>query len=186
MKIPSVRTHRVPHPYADRARSDAALSLRANTPTMPKKTAPPPAEPPRMVDATVHVESFRQAREARRQERVDDYVELIADLIQEDGEARQVEIAARLGVTQPTVAKMLGRLAEAGYVVRRPYRGVFLTPEGQALAEASRARHRVVEDFLLALGVDADCARRDAEGIEHHVSKATLDAFARVLARGKT
>nr|CDI64128.1 MntR protein [Xylophilus ampelinus] len=148
---------------------------------MPKKTAPAPVEPIRMVDATVHVESFRQAREARRQERVDDYVELIADLIQEDGEARQVEIAARLGVTQPTVAKMLNRLFRGpAYVVRRPYRGVFLPPKaGTGRGQPGPAR--VVEDFLLALGVDADCARRDAEGIEHHVSKATLDAFARFL-----
>lgn len=134
-----------------------------------------------MVHATVHVESFRQARKARSQERIDDYVELIADLIHEVGEARQVEIAARFGVAQPTVAKMLTRLSEFGYVVRRPYRGVFLTPKGQALADASRARHRIVEDFLLALGVDRDCARRDAEGIEHHVSKGTLQAFEQFL-----
>lgn len=152
--------------------------------TMPQKKKTPAAAPAPsgLVAATLHMESFRQVREARRQERVDDYVELIADLIREDGEARQVEIAARFGVAQPTVAKMLTRLAEAGLVVRRPYRGVFLTEAGQALADASRARHRIVEDLLLALGVDADAARRDAEGIEHHVSSATLDAFARFLA----
>ena len=51
-----------------------------------------------LVDAEVHVESFRQAREARRLELVEDYVELIADLIGDGGEARQVDIAARLGV----------------------------------------------------------------------------------------
>lgn len=140
------------------------------------------AETPGLVAAAVHVESFRQVREARRQERVDDYVELIADLIHDGGEARQVDIAKRFGVAQPTVAKMLVRLADAGLVVRRPYRGVFLTEAGQALAEASRARHRVVEDFLLALGVDPDAARRDAEGIEHHVSTPTLEAFARFVA----
>ena len=64
-----------------------------------------------LVDASVQVESFRQAREARRQERVDDYVELISDLIRDTGEARQVDIAARIGVAQPTVAKMLKRLS---------------------------------------------------------------------------
>ena len=134
-----------------------------------------------LVDAVVHVESFRQAREARRLELVEDYVELIADLIKDGGEARQVDIAARLGVAQPTVAKMLKRLADEGFVAQRPYRGVFLTEAGQALAEASRERHHLVEAFLLVLGVDANTARRDAEGIEHHVSKATLDAFARFV-----
>jgi len=148
-----------------------------------KRAAVPPAGEAGLVDAVVHVESFRQAREARRVELVEDYVELIADLIGDGGEARQVDIAARLGVAQPTVAKMLKRLADEGLVAQRPYRGVFLTGAGQALADASRERHRLVESFLLALGVDADTARRDAEGIEHHVSKATLDAFARFVKR---
>lgn len=132
-----------------------------------------------LVDAQTHVESFRQAREARRSELVEDYVELIADLIGDGGEARQVDIAARLGVAQPTVAKMLKRLAEDGLVQQRPYRGVFLTQAGQALAEQSRERHRVVVRFLCALGVSPETARRDAEGIEHHVSGETLEAFRR-------
>jgi DtxR family transcriptional regulator, manganese transport regulator len=132
-----------------------------------------------LVDVDAHVESFRQAREARRLELIEDYVELIADLIRDGGEARQVDIAARLGVAQPTVAKMLRRLADEGLVSWRPYRGIFLTEEGATVAERSRERHRLVEAFLLALGVDAETARRDAEGIEHHVSDETLAAFER-------
>lgn len=141
---------------------------------------PPRSEPEAtLIDADVHVESFRQAREARRLELVEDYVELIADLIGDGGEARQVDIAARLGVAQPTVAKMLKRLAEDGLVQQRSYRGVFLTAAGQTLATQSRERHRIVEHFLCALGVSAETARRDAEGIEHHVSAETLEAFRR-------
>ena len=132
-----------------------------------------------LVEPELQVESFRQAREARRSELVEDYVELIDDLIEDGGEARQVDIAARLGVAQPTVAKMLKRLAEDGLVQQRPYRGVFLTPAGRALAAQSRERHRVVERFLCALGVSPETARRDAEGIEHHVSGETLEAFRR-------
>jgi DtxR family manganese transport transcriptional regulator len=138
-----------------------------------------PPEPAALVDAEAHSAGFRQVREARRLELVEDYVELIADLIGDGGEARQVDIAARLGVAQPTVAKMLKRLAEDGLVQQRPYRGVFLTPAGQALAEQSRERHRIVERFLRAVGVSAETARRDAEGIEHHVSAETLEAFRR-------
>ncbi len=136
----------------------------------------------RLVDPSIHMEGFQQVREAHRQELIEDYVELISDLIRDGGEARQVDIAARIGVAQPTVAKMLKRLATAGLIVQRPYRGVFLTPEGEALAEASRARHHVVETFLLTRGVDADTARRDAEGMEHHVSEATLAVFRRFIA----
>ena len=69
-----------------------------------------------LIDTSAQVESFRQAREARRVELVEDYIELIADLIADGGEARQVDIAARLGVAQPTVAKMLKRLVEEGLI----------------------------------------------------------------------
>lgn len=125
----------------------------------------------------IHAEGFRQVREAHRRELIDDYVELIADLIRETGEARQVDMAARLGVSQPTVAKMLKRLCQAGFAEQIPYRGVFLTREGEALAAKNRERHAVVVNFLLALGIHADTAQCDAEGIEHHVSDETLAAF---------
>ena len=136
-----------------------------------------------LVDADTHVESFRQTRSNRRTELLEDYVELIADLIDHDGEARQVDIAQRLGVAQPTVAKMLKRLAAEGLIQQRRYRGVFLTEEGKELARVSRERHQVVELFLCALGISPETARIDAEGIEHHVSAETLEAFRAFLKR---
>jgi DtxR family manganese transport transcriptional regulator len=130
-----------------------------------------------LVDADVQSASFRQTRQARRLELVEDYVELIDDLIAAHGEARQVDIAERLGVAQPTVAKMLKRLTEDGLVSQQPYRGVFLTGMGQRLAAGARERHRAVEAFLISLGISPETARKDAEGIEHHVSSETLEAF---------
>ncbi|MCQ8783230.1 manganese-binding transcriptional regulator MntR [Mangrovibrevibacter kandeliae] len=133
-------------------------------------------------DADIHSEGFRQARAAQRGALVEDYVELIADLIEDGNEARQVDIAARLGVSQPTVAKMLTRLCADGLISRKPYRGVFLTPEGQKVAQSIRARHQTVEAFLRWLGVSAETARIDAEGIEHYVSEETLEAFRTLMA----
>ena len=91
------------------------------------------------------MESFRQTRHNRRTELIEDYVELIADLIEDGGEARQVDIAQRLGVAQPTVAKMLKRLA-----YRRLYPTAAVSrriPDrhGKQLAEQSRERHHIVE-----------------------------------------
>lgn len=143
----------------------------------------PPAGRASLVAANVQSETFRQTRRARRLELIEDYVELIDDLIAARGEARQVDIAERLGVAQPTVAKMLKRLTEDGLVSQQPYRGVFLTEIGKKLAAQSRERHRVVEEFLLALGVSPETARRDAEGIEHHVSAETLSAFLNFVRR---
>ena len=130
-----------------------------------------------LVNVEEHVEGFRQVREAHRRELIDDYVELISDLIREVGEVRQVDMAARLGVSQPTVAKMLKRLASVGLIEQIPWRGVFLTAEGEKLAQISRERHQVVENFFLALGIRPETARIDAEGVEHHVSEETLAAF---------
>ena len=136
-------------------------------------------------DAEEHSKGFRQTRAARRNALLEDYVELIADLIADGGEARQVDIAARLGVAQPTVAKALRRLTAEGFVVQKPYRGVFLTELGESIARASRRRHETVEAFLLSLGVAPETARIDAEGIEHHVSEETLAAFRHSMAGSK-
>lgn len=110
----------------------------------------------------------------------EDYVELIADLIETQGEARVVDLAERMGVSQPTVAKVLTRLRREGLVTSRPYRSLFLTDAGQTMAEMSRRRHQIVLNFLKAIGVDDETAEIDAEGVEHHVSEETLAAFERL------
>jgi DtxR family manganese transport transcriptional regulator len=126
-------------------------------------------------------EGFATVRQAHESEMAEDYVELIAELIETRGEARPVEIAERLGVKPPTVTKNISRLKAAGLVRREPYRAIFLTDSGQELAEACRQRHRIVVAFLCSLGIDEETAERDAEGIEHHVSETTLVAFGQAL-----
>jgi DtxR family manganese transport transcriptional regulator len=121
--------------------------------------------------------SFEEVRRAHHQEVAEDYVELIADLIDVVGEARVVDLAARLGVTAPTVNATLQRLAAEGLVRKERYRSIFLTDRGREVAEAARERHRVVRDFLLTLGIDPEIAESEAEGIEHHVGKRTLAAL---------
>jgi DtxR family manganese transport transcriptional regulator len=131
--------------------------------------------------ASGRAESFRQTREAHRAETAYDYVEIIADVIDEHGGARTVDIAERLGVSHATVTKTVTRLQHQGLIVRRPYRGIFLTDAGRRLAEEARERHRLVVAFLVSIGVSAETAHHDAEGIEHHVSEETLSAFKRCL-----
>ncbi|NOG70022.1 manganese-binding transcriptional regulator MntR [Roseicella sp. DB1501] len=122
------------------------------------------------------------ARSARASALAEDYVEIIADLLNTEGEARATDIARRLGVTHATAIKTIGRLKRDGLANGKPYRGVFLTEAGHALARRVRARHQTVVDVLQALGVPPEVAELDAEGIEHHVSGPTLAAFERFLA----
>ncbi|SJZ80016.1 manganese-binding transcriptional regulator MntR [Consotaella salsifontis] len=128
-------------------------------------------------DLGAEAHRFSQTRSARSAEILEDYTELIADLMEEHGEARITDIARCLGVTHPTAAKAVARLKREGLVTSRPYRGVFLTEAGAAMAERVRVRHRIVIEFLKAIGVPAEIAAVDAEGIEHYVSDATLAAF---------
>ena len=89
-------------------------------------------------EAHEHAERFNQVREAHKTEATEDYVELIDDLIRVHGEARLVDVANRMGVTQPTASKTLARLQRDGFVSSEPYRSIFLTPEGKNLADESR------------------------------------------------
>ncbi len=108
-------------------------------------------------------------------------MELIADLIEERGEARGSDIAIKLGVANATVVKTLKRLQDNGLIMQERYRPIHLTEKGRRLAANGRRRHRIVENFLLSIGVSADMAKIDAEGIEHHVSEETLAAMQKRL-----
>ena len=126
-------------------------------------------------------DKFERIRRAHQSEVAEDYVEMIAELIEETGEARSVDLASRFGVTSPTVNATIQRLQREGLVESKPYRSIFLTQAGTQLAKESRDKHRVVRDFLIAIGVDNDVAEQDAEGVEHHVSEETLSKFKEFL-----
>lgn len=125
----------------------------------------------------------QRTRQQHAGELAQDYAEMIAELIAETGEARVSDLARRLGVTHVTVAKTIQRLARAGLVTSLPYRAIFLTDAGKKLAQESRERHLIVLAFLKSLGVPADVAEADSEGIEHHVSKQTLGAMKKWLGK---
>lgn len=136
-----------------------------------------------LLDPQDHARQYSYVRKAHETELIEDYVELIADLIDAKGEARAVELAQRMGVTQATVGKMIRRMSESGLVTSEPYRSIFLTEQGKQVATRSRDRHIVVLRFLRALGVPEATARKDAEGVEHHVSAETIDIMRDFVAR---
>lgn len=101
-----------------------------------------------------------------------------------NGECRVRDLAARFGVSHVTVIRVVKRLERDGLVTTEPYRPVELTAAGRRLARACRERHEIVYRFLLAIGVDEQTAAFDSEGIEHHVSRATLERFRAIADRG--
>lgn len=125
---------------------------------------------PNQAKATAH----RRTRDDHARETAEDYVEAVADLIDESGVCRVVDLASRFGVSHVTVSRIVGRLVKEGFVSTQPRRPIELTAAGRRLAKRSRERHEIVFRFLRAIGVCERTASIDSEGIEHHVSRETL------------
>ncbi len=126
----------------------------------------------------------KRTRDDHASEVAEDYVEAIADTIAANGVCRSVDLVQKFAVTHATVNNTVARLQRDGLVTTSPYQPVELTAAGRRLATASRKRHEVVKSFLIAMGVSAETAAIDSEGIEHHVSKETLAAMKQILQRG--
>jgi Mn-dependent DtxR family transcriptional regulator len=108
---------------------------------------------------------------------VEDYLERILELINTKGYARVVDIAARLEISQASVTNMVQRLDAEGLLKYEKYRGLVLTSSGEALARNITRRHQLLSDFLKLLGLDEETIYHDVEGMEHHISPATLRAI---------
>ncbi|MDB6174651.1 MAG: transcriptional regulator [Chthoniobacteraceae bacterium] len=108
---------------------------------------------------------------------VEDYLERILGLINTKGYARVVDIAQSLDISQASVTNMVQRLDAEGLLNYEKYRGLVLTPAGEALAKNITHRHELLTDFLKLLGLDDAVIYHDVEGMEHHISPPTLRAI---------
>lgn len=117
---------------------------------------------------------------------LEELLETIYRLEELKGKARTGEIASTLGVTRGTVTTLLARLERKGLVVRRPYKGVKLSPEGRALAAGVLRRHRLSEMFLSKmLNMPWSKVHSHACKLEHALDDEVLDALERTLKRPK-
>ena len=108
----------------------------------------------------------------------EDYLERIHELIQAKGYARVVDIASSLKVRQASVTSMVQKLGELGYLNYEKYRGLVLTDKGRAVATGIQKRHETLSRFFSLFGLDTETQKHDIEGIEHHLSSATVDVLA--------
>jgi len=107
----------------------------------------------------------------------DDYLEQILHLIEEKGYARPIDISKKLEISQASVTNMLLKLDAEGLVKHEKYRGTTLTKEGLRIAKAIIDRHETLTRFLELFDIDKDTIYRDVEGMEHHISRPTLEAI---------
>jgi Mn-dependent DtxR family transcriptional regulator len=113
--------------------------------------------------------------------RVEDYLEVVYELIQRKGYARSSDIAEQLDVKSGSVTSMLQKLHGMGLIVYERYRGLTLTVNGERLAKSIQQKHLTILKFLRILGIEEKIAKSDAEGIEHHVHKNTINRIERFV-----
>lgn len=134
------------------------------------------------VDSNIDINRLESIRDAHtgkkekeyRTDRMEDYLEVIYELVQQKGYATTIDISRYLNVSSPSVTKMVKRLDENGYLKYEKYRGICLTQQGIDVAMSIHQRHSLLAEFLKMIGVDKDIANKDAEGIEHHLHPQTL------------
>jgi Mn-dependent DtxR family transcriptional regulator len=124
------------------------------------------------------VYSFQMPMPSSPSQSAEDYLERIHELIEEKGYARVVDIASSLKVRQASVTSMVQKLGEAGYLNYVKYRGLVLTDKGREVAQKIRKRHETLSRFFSLFGLDAETQKLDIEGIEHHLSPATVEILA--------
>ena len=106
--------------------------------------------------------------------REEDYLEVIAELVELKGYATALDISRFMNVSPPSVTKMLQKLDEKKYLEYEKYHGINLTEKGKQTANTIRQKHGLLLDFFEILGVGIDIANQDIEGIEHHLNPKTI------------
>jgi Mn-dependent DtxR family transcriptional regulator len=121
-----------------------------------------------------------------RTDRMEDYLEVIYELVLQKGYATTIDISDYLNVSSPSVTRMMKKLHETGFIRYERYRGMSLTEKGVEVAKAIHKRHGILAEFFKMIGVQDDIANEDAEGIEHHLHSETLmklEGFVRSMKR---
>ena len=115
-------------------------------------------------------------------ESVEDYIECISNLVGRNGFASVSDVADELDLMRPSVSLMIKRLADLGFLERKPYRGFVLTARGKEVAVSIQRRHALLTDLFGLLGLVPRRYRADIEGLEHHISERVFDRLTLLVA----
>lgn len=128
------------------------------------------------------IKAAHQSKKSKSSPRMEDYLEVISELVEQKGYATTLDISRYMNVSAPSVTKMLQRLDEGGYLEYEKYHGINLTTKGSQLAETIRQKHGILLEFFEILGIGHETANQDAEGIEHHLNPKTIKQLRKFIA----
>ena len=122
------------------------------------------------------LDSIKAAHESEKtiSSRVEDYLEVISELVDMKGYAATLHISRYMNVSAPSVTKMLKKLDAEGFLEYEKYYGINLTEKGQRIAYIIKQKHGILLEFFEILGIGKDIANQDAEGIEHYLNPKTI------------
>ena len=120
------------------------------------------------------IKAAHKVERTKSSSRMEDYLEIIAELVELKGYATTLDISRYMNVSAPSVTKMLQRLDEGGFLEYEKYHGINLTSKGTHVAEGIRQKHGILLEFFEILGIEYDTANQDTEGIEHHLNPKTI------------
>ena len=119
------------------------------------------------------IKTVRQGKRPRTTARMEDYLEVIFELVEFKGYATTLDVSRYMNVSAPSATSMIQKLDDGGFLRHEKYRGISLTDRGRELAGTIRQKHGILLEFFEMLGVDKNTANVDAEGIEHHLNPKT-------------
>jgi Mn-dependent DtxR family transcriptional regulator len=117
----------------------------------------------------------------RIQESGEMYLETILRLSQKSGHVRAIDVGEEMGYSKPSVSRAMGLLKSGGFIVIDADGAITLTDAGREMAEKIYARHTLLTNFLVSLGVDEKTAAEDACKMEHSISDISFEAIQRLL-----
>ena len=120
------------------------------------------------------IKAAHNTRKLTRTTREEDYLEVIAELVELKGYATTLDISRYMSVSPPSVTKMLQKLDEKKYIEYEKYHGINLTGNGKQVADSIRRKHSILLEFLEILNIRKEIANQDTEGLEHHLNPKTI------------
>jgi len=130
-----------------------------------------------MLKNSKRLESIKAAHETKKTLSTtseEDYLEVIAELVELKGYATTLDISRFMNVSPPSVTKMLQKLDEKKYLEYEKYHGINLTDIGKQVADTIRRKHSILLEFFEILNVGKGIANQDTEGLEHHLNDKTI------------
>ena len=117
----------------------------------------------------------------RIQESGEMYLETILRLSQKSGHVRAIDVGEEMGYSKPSVSRAMSILKQGGYIVIEADGSIVLTDTGREIAEKIYARHTLITNFLISIGVDEETATEDACKMEHGISDASFEAIQKLV-----